>query len=368
MSSKKPFGGLVAAVKGGMNRSSLEELTKRAPPRYIALDQIRIVDQERKEFEDSESSLLEFGENLKRWQLQEIVVRPIAGPVPFELIAGERRCRAAALVGMRELRAYVIELSDEDAHDARLSENIHRKNLTLIEEARALQHRCNTDGVKATLARINKSHAWLSKRLALLNLPEQAQRVVSGRISADPEVINGVRQIEKLDPEAAAELVDTLEQTRGQSRARTQVAEVLEKVKGPKAARSKPKASDPAAGAKPDDASDAASDGAAAVQERDAGMRTLEEAYRALTHEGQTADEVVEKMTPTVREAAGAWLEQHAARAHDCADVGRAVLEGLRTGTFAAHGARALALAAFVQVGAAGHMCELTQVLRSVQK
>ncbi|WP_321943973.1 ParB/RepB/Spo0J family partition protein [Paraburkholderia tropica] len=364
MSSKKPFGGLVAAVKGGMNRSSLEELTKRAPPRHIALDQIRIVDQERKEFEDSESSLLELGESLKRWQLHDIVVRPIPGPVPYELIAGERRYRAATLVGLGKLRAHVIELSDEEAHDARLSENIHRKNLTLIEEARALQHRCDTDGVKATLLRINKSHAWLSKRLALLNLPEQAQRVVSGRISADPEVINGVRQIEKLDPEAAAELVDTLAQTRGQSRARTQVAEVMEKVKGPKAARSKPKASDPAAGATPD----AGSDGAATPLEQDAGMRSLEEAYLALSREGQTADEVVEKMTPAVREAAGAWLEQHAARAHDCADVGRAVLEGLRTGTFAVHGARALALAAFVQVGAAGHMCELTQVLRSVQK
>ncbi|MFT0174888.1 ParB/RepB/Spo0J family partition protein [Paraburkholderia mimosarum] len=322
--------------------------------------------QERTEFEDEDNSLLELGESLKCWQLQAIVVRPVQGPTPYELVAGERRCRAARLVGLTELRAYVIELTDEEAKDARLAENIQRKNLTLFEEARALQLDVDRLGMQGTLERRHKSHAWLSKRLALLNLPQQAQRLVTEHISADLEVINRVKHVEKLDPKAAESLVNNLEATRGERRARTQVDAVLEAVKPkkPRAAKATETGAAPQEAANP----------AAAVGELAAGqdaqafsVRLLDELYAALADQGQTADGVLEKMTPEVMKAAAQWLEDHAARAREADDMGRAVLAGLRAGTFAPTGAGAFTLAAFLHGGQTGQACELAQILRCVQ-
>ncbi|MEX4004167.1 ParB/RepB/Spo0J family partition protein [Paraburkholderia sp. EG285A] len=367
MNAKMPFGNLGAVLKGGLGRTSLEELTKRAREQTLSLDQIHIPAQERTEFEDEDNSLLELGESLKRWQLQAIVVRPVQGPTPYELVAGERRCRAARLVGLTELRAYVIELTDDEAKDARLAENIQRKNLTLFEEARALQLDVDRLGVQGTLERRHKSHAWLSKRLALLNLPQQAQRLVTENISADLEVINRVKQVEKLDPKAAESLVNNLEATRGERRARTQVDAVLEAVK-PKKPRA---AKGTEAGAAPQEA---AAKPATAIAQFAAGqdaqafsVQMLDALYATLADQGQTADGVLEKMTPEVRTAATQWLEDHAARARDAGDMGRAVLAGLRAGTFAPTGAGAFALAAFLHGGQTGQGCELAQILRCVQ-
>ncbi|WP_233890078.1 ParB/RepB/Spo0J family partition protein [Paraburkholderia flagellata] len=367
MNAKMPFGNLGVMLKGGLGRTSLEELTKRAREQTLPLDQIHIPAQERTEFEDEDNSLLELGESLKRWQLQAIVVRPLQGATPYELVAGERRCRAARLVGLTELRAYVIELTDEEAKDARLAENIQRKNLTLIEEARALQADVERLGVQATLVRRHKSHAWLSKRLALLNLPQQTQRLVAEHISADIEVINRVRQIEKHDPKAAESLVNNLEATRGEQRARTQVDAVLETVK-PRKARTAPaaelKAAPQNAAAKPASpvAQPAEGHGVQVFS-----VQLLDELYGALGAEGQTAADVLEKMTPEVRKATAQWLEDHAARAREADDMGRAVLAGLRAGTFAPTGAGAFALAAFLHGGQTGQGCELAQILRCVQ-
>lgn len=186
------------------------------PEIMIDLDDIAIDEQVRTEFEDEENSLTDLGESLKKRQLQAIVVRRIDGPKPFKLVAGERRYRAARAVGLSQLRGKIFEMTDDEAEDAQLAENIHRKNLTLHEEARKIQRDLDKLGsVDAVLEKHNKSRAWLSKILALLDLPEQAKRLVAENISADLEVINTVRQIEKASPKAAHNLVNDLKAGRG---------------------------------------------------------------------------------------------------------------------------------------------------------
>ena len=123
-------------------------------------------------------------------------------------------------------------MTDEEAEDAQLAENIHRKNLTQIEEAMKIQRDLDRLGsVEAVLEKHHKSRPWLSKMLSLLNLPEQAKRLVIENVSADIEVINTVKTIEKLDPVKAKALVDDLKMTRGKENARDKVAAVKEEVK-----------------------------------------------------------------------------------------------------------------------------------------
>jgi ParB/RepB/Spo0J family partition protein len=382
MTAKKndAFSGLGAILGGGFD----DMLTADATDIMVELDDVTIRQQEREEFEDADNTLLELGESLKKLQLQPIVLRHIDGLKPYELVAGERRYRAARLVGLTRLRAHVTRLTEAEADDARLAENIHRKNLTQIEEARRLKQDVDRDGVQATLARHHKSHAWLSKRLSLLNLPDQTQRLVTEQISADLEVINQVRQIEKLDPEAAQQLVGELKESRGQSRARTQVARVLQDVKpSKKAKRQVPPPPNPVAPtASPGE--DAAPAGPLATSTSDApesqpaarksssmadgfSLQTLDRAYTAIFEQGQTAADVLAKMADHIRIDAQRWLQDHADRAREAADVSRAVIEGFRHGTFATDGAGAFALAAFLYGKDAGEACDIERIFECVK-
>ncbi|MFA5985585.1 MAG: ParB/RepB/Spo0J family partition protein [Methylococcaceae bacterium] len=200
----------------------------------VALDDIETEVQVREEFEDNNNSLAELGRSLRFRQLQAIVIRSnrLGREKPFLLVAGERRVRAAQLEGLMELRARVMEMSDEEAEDMQLAENIHRKNLTQIEEAKKIQRDLDRlSSVDAVLEKHHKSRAWLSKTLALLNLPEQAKRLVTENVSADIEVINTVKTIEKHNPEKAKALVDELKETRGKTNARDKALAIKDEVK-----------------------------------------------------------------------------------------------------------------------------------------
>jgi len=146
--------------------------------------------------------------------LQPILVRPVQGG-KYELVAGERRLRAAKMVGLKTIPAFVKAMSDEEAEQAQFIENIRRKNLTLQEEAQRIQRDLDACGgdVEAVLKKYGKpksGRVWIYKMRGLLNLSEQAQRLISENITADMEVINDIRQIEKVSPNKAKETVDKL--------------------------------------------------------------------------------------------------------------------------------------------------------------
>ena len=92
----------------------------------------------RREFADAE--LGELADSIKQHGvIQPIVVRPVRGVQDrYEIIAGERRWRAAQMAGLAEIPAVIRDVPDEDAVAMALIENIQRENLNPLEEARAL--------------------------------------------------------------------------------------------------------------------------------------------------------------------------------------------------------------------------------------
>lgn len=118
--------------------------------------------------------------------LQPVVVRRL-GDDQYELIAGERRLRAAELAGLSTLPAVVREADDTDLLKEALIENIHRVELNPLEEAAAYQQLLEDfDVTQQELAdRLGKSRPTISNALRLLSLPDPVRRrVAAGVLSA----------------------------------------------------------------------------------------------------------------------------------------------------------------------------------------
>ncbi|NWG75548.1 MAG: ParB/RepB/Spo0J family partition protein [Rubrivivax sp.] len=105
----------------------------------------------------------------------------------YELIAGERRWRAAKMLGLETVPVIVMEVDEADRLEISLLENIQRENLNPIEEARAFRTLLDRFGfTQETLARkIGKDRSSLSNTLRLLNLPKEIQaEIARGELSA----------------------------------------------------------------------------------------------------------------------------------------------------------------------------------------
>ncbi len=139
----------------------------------------------------------------QRGIIQPIVVRPI-GDVPgtFEIVAGERRWRAAQRGGLDEVPVVVVEIDDRASLEFAILENVQRSDLNAIEEAsgyeRLMQDFSYTQKELAEI--LGKSRSHLANTLRLLNLPASVQaRVSAGELTAgharallavrDPEVL-----------------------------------------------------------------------------------------------------------------------------------------------------------------------------------
>ena len=142
--------------------------------RHLALDLIRPNPrQPRREFE--REPLLALSESIKaRGILQPLVVRPIAGGT-FELVAGERRLRAARLAGLDEVPAVIRETEEAEQLELALIENVAREDLNPVEEARACATLVDDLGVtKEELGRrIGRSRVAVSNLIRLLDLPDE---------------------------------------------------------------------------------------------------------------------------------------------------------------------------------------------------
>ncbi len=119
-----------------------------------------------------------------RGVLQPIVVRPADDG--YELVAGERRWRAAMAAGLQVVPAVVRNLSDQDALEVALLENIQREDLRPLEKARAYRRLQQEFGMTQDqiAARLRKSQAAIANTLRLLQLPEEVQESLDeGRIT-----------------------------------------------------------------------------------------------------------------------------------------------------------------------------------------
>lgn len=112
--------------------------------------------------------------------IQPLIIRPL-DTFKFEIIAGERRWRAAQIAGVDTVPVIIRQISDEDALAIGLIENIQRENLNPIEEAIALERLCRefnlTHSEIATI--IGKSRATISNLLRLLSLPAPIQDMLT---------------------------------------------------------------------------------------------------------------------------------------------------------------------------------------------
>ena len=112
--------------------------------------------------------------------LEPLVVRPMGDE--FEIVCGERRYRAAKDLGLAYVPVRSIDVDSDRAFLVAIHENVHRDNLTPIDEARAYQRIMDSGQAKSQrhLARlVNVSQARVSQRLALLKMPEDVVRLLS---------------------------------------------------------------------------------------------------------------------------------------------------------------------------------------------
>ena len=139
----------------------------------------------------------------KQGVIQPVLVRSTSGKEnKYELIAGERRWRAAQIAKLYEIPAIVREFSEQEAAEIALVEHIQRRDLTPIEEALAYQQLIQTFGyTQQTLSKvIGKSRPHIANLLRLLTLPEWVQKELeNGKVSIGQiRPIIGHKDIDKL--------------------------------------------------------------------------------------------------------------------------------------------------------------------------
>ncbi|MGZ4682718.1 MAG: ParB/RepB/Spo0J family partition protein, partial [Acidimicrobiales bacterium] len=114
--------------------------------------------------------------------LQPILVRPL-GDGEFELIAGERRWRAAKRAGLPTVPALIRTVQDAAALEQALVENLHREDLNALEEAAAYQQLMEDFGLtqEKVALRVGKSRSAVTNTLRLFQLPPSVQKLVAER-------------------------------------------------------------------------------------------------------------------------------------------------------------------------------------------
>ncbi len=141
--------------------------------------------QPRKEFNDA--ALAELADSISQHGIiQPLLVRPIFGG-GYQIVAGERRWRAARMAGISEVPAVIREMSDGEVMELALIENLQREDLNPVEEAQGYQSLIDTYGLtqEETAKTVGKSRPTVTNALRLLNLPKEILDMVnSGKISA----------------------------------------------------------------------------------------------------------------------------------------------------------------------------------------
>ena len=134
-------------------------------------------EQPRKNFD--EDALLELSESIKQYGLlQPILVQDRKDY--YEIIAGERRWRAAKLAGLKQVPVIIKNLTDQENVEISLIENIQRENLNPIEEAQAYKRLLNEFHLKQdeVAERVSKSRTAVTNSMRLLKLSDDVQRMV----------------------------------------------------------------------------------------------------------------------------------------------------------------------------------------------
>ena len=183
----------MAAKKGGLGRgldalfadNSVEENSSASAVK-LSLNEIEPnKDQPRKTFD--EKALSELADSIaQHGVIQPLLVRPMPDG-SYQLVAGERRWRAARRAGLSEVPVVIREMSDSEMMELALIENLQREDLNPIEEAEGLQQLIHTYGLtqETAAARVGRSRPAIANALRLLSLPTPILELTrDGKISA----------------------------------------------------------------------------------------------------------------------------------------------------------------------------------------
>lgn len=145
----------------------------------------------------------------------------------YEVIAGNRRLLACKLLKWKKIPCHVIELDDKEAFEFSLAENIQRKTLNPIEEARAFKKYVDMygwGGVSNLARKIGKSQEYVSRRIQLLNLPLSVQSKIMRR-RINPSI---AQELLVIDPKTAEEIAELLDKRKLK---RNEVRHLVKKVR-----------------------------------------------------------------------------------------------------------------------------------------
>ena len=182
MASQKGLGKGLGALLGDFSEEPAEKSAYQLLPIYKVEPN---PDQPRQDFDEAELQAL--SESISEHGIiQPLAVRELKSGY-YQIIAGERRWRAARLAGLAEVPAVIIEADDRKVMELALIENLQRQDLNPVEEAQGYQSLMRDYGLtqEEAAARVGKSRPAVANALRLLGLsPEVLEKVRSGDLSA----------------------------------------------------------------------------------------------------------------------------------------------------------------------------------------
>jgi len=182
MASQKGLGKGLGALLGDFDR----EAPDKTPWRSLPIHKVEPnPGQPRQDFDEEELQALAESIGI-HGIIQPLTVRELPSGY-FQIIAGERRWRAARIAGLSEVPAIVVEADDKKVMELALIENLQRQDLNPVEEALGYESLMADYGLtqEETASRVGKSRPAVANALRLLNLcPEVLEKVRSGELSA----------------------------------------------------------------------------------------------------------------------------------------------------------------------------------------
>ena len=182
LANNKGLGRGLGALLGDFTEEPVEQSAYRLLPIYKVEPN---PDQPRQDFDEEELQALSESISI-HGVIQPLTVRELSSGY-YQIIAGERRWRAARQAGLSEVPAVVIEADDKKAMELALIENLQRQDLNPVEEALGYQSLMSDYGLtqEETASRVGKSRPAVANALRLLNLSSEVlEKVRSGELSA----------------------------------------------------------------------------------------------------------------------------------------------------------------------------------------
>ena len=205
MASQKGLGKGLGALLGDFN----DEVAENTPYKLLPIYKVEPnPDQPRQDFDEVELEAL--AESIAvHGVIQPLTVRELPSGY-YQIIAGERRWRAARMANLNEIPAVIIEADDKKAMELALIENLQPQDLNPVEEALGYESLMSEYGLtqEETAARVGKSRPAVANALRLLNLsPEVLQKVRAGELSAGHARAVLSLKSEKKQQEAAQKII-----------------------------------------------------------------------------------------------------------------------------------------------------------------